>query len=267
MRLTKATLLNTCLAAAAGFALTLADASAAPLPPGWSTNPGGNAGTLGPDGVVTSPPAFGPGYLYISTVGTPNDGPSGPASLGIGSETNGTLLISPTFGAGVGDRLSFYFNYVTSDGAEYIEYAWAKLVGGPADVILFTARTTPSGDTVPGAGLPGLAPGVTLTPASTPIIPGGPLWSPLGGDSGACYDAGCGYTGWIEMEYTITTAATYTLQFGVVNWLDTDYDTGMAIAGAAINDNPIGVPVPAALTLFGFGLLGIGVVAKRRKSA
>ncbi len=109
-------------------------------------------------------------------------GPSDAFDLNIGDETNGSYLTSPTFAANAGAALEFYFNYITSDGDEYIEYAWAELIDTSDDssTILFTARTTASGDTVPGNGLPGLAPGVTLTPASTPIIPGGPDWSPSG---------------------------------------------------------------------------------------
>lgn len=160
---------------------------------------------------------------------------------------------------------------MTSDGAQYTEYAWAGLNNVSTDTtgILFTARTTTSGDTVPGFGLPGLAAGVTLTPPSTPIIPGGPDWSPLGGSSGACFDAGCGYTGWIQMTYTIPTggAGQYRLVFGVTNALDEGFDSGMAIAGTTINDVPINpVPVPMSLALFGVGLAGLGVAARRRRA-
>ena len=49
----------------------------------------------------------------------------------------------------------------------------------------------------------------------------GPVWSPLGNDSGACAGFGvaqaCGYTGWVEVEYVFDIEASFTLQFGAVN--------------------------------------------------
>jgi hypothetical protein len=236
-------------------------ASAAVLPAGWTGVGGFGAGS--PNGVVTAPPAFGPDYAYVTTTG----GISGVGSLGLGSETNGSTLSTNSFAAKAGDTLSFYFNFVTSDGAGFADYAYVDLTGGSSALTLFTARTITSGDTVPGFGLPGLAPGVTLTPASTPIIPGGPAWSELGSDSGLCFASGCGYTDWIKMEYTITADGTYSLNFAVTNWSDTAYDTGLAIAGATINDRPItDIPAPAALALFGLGLVGLGAVARRRRA-
>jgi hypothetical protein len=247
-------------AAIVGLVAGLAGGAQA-IPTGWTCS--GNCGTLGPDGVVTAPPAFGPNYEYISTSGAPGASTNG-SSLGVGSETNGSLLTSNTFGAAAGDTLSFYFNFVTTDGAGFSDYAWAGLydTSSMTTAILFTARTTPSGDTVPGFGLPGLAPGVTLNPSSTPIIPGAPTWSPVGS---GCFSSGCGYTGWIEMDYTIPTGGTFQLRFGVVNSIDTIFDTGMAIAGATINDRPITeVPAPMSLALFGLGLAGLGAALRRK---
>jgi hypothetical protein len=67
--------------------------------------------------------------------------------------------------------LQFYFNYITSDGAQYADYAFAQLqtASGTPVATLFTARTTVSGNTSPGYGLP--SNGVTLTPSATPIMP------------------------------------------------------------------------------------------------
>ena len=172
------------------------------------------------------------------------------------------------FAADAGDVLSFYFNYITSDGSGFADYAFSSLETLTGDTVatLFSARTTSSSDTVPGFGLPPLL--ATLTPVSTPIIPGGPVWSPLGVYSGACFNVGCGYTGWIKAEYTIATAGTYQLAFSVTNWSDTIYDSGLAFDGLVIDDVPIPdptVPEPAtwAMMIGGFGLVG---TAMRRRS-
>lgn len=253
--------------AGAAMALMLAagSANAASLPAGWTSI--GSAGTnTAADGDVTLAPGFS-SYQWVST----NGGVTGAGRLQTptGQETDGSFAQTSAFTVAAGDTLNFYFNYITTDGAQYTEYAWAGLFSGAGagtfDSYLFTARTTTSGNTVPGFGLPGLGAGVTLTPSSTAIIPGGPAFSPLGGNSGSCYSTGCGYTGWIQMNYTFTAAGTYSLGFGVTNALDTAFDSAFAVAGVAINDVPIDqVPEPITLALFGIGLAGVGVARRRR---
>ena len=89
------------------------------IPSGWSCT--GNCGTLGADGVVTTSPEGG-AYGWVSSSG----GVSG-QGLGLGSETNGTVLHSNVFAASAGDDLQFYFNFVTSDGAGFADYGWAAI--------------------------------------------------------------------------------------------------------------------------------------------
>lgn len=241
--------------------LVSATAAAGTIPSGWSCT--GNCGTDGASGVVGLGPSGNP-YEWVSTSG----GLGGVGTLtGIGG-TNGSVLTSSTFAAGAGDPLSFYFNYVTSDGAQYADYAWVKLVnaGTSTSILLFTARTTPGGDTVPGFGMPAVDPGVTLLPPSTPIIPGGPVWSALDGSSGLCYSTGCGYTGWIGSSYTISVAGNYYLQFGTTNWLDTLWDSGLAIDNVKVAGEliPGQVPEPGTLALLGSGLLGLARTIRRK---
>jgi hypothetical protein len=227
----------------------------------------GSCGTSGADGVVTAPPG-GTTYSYVST----NGGVAGGGQLPGEGGTNGSTYTTAVFSAAAGDPLNFYFNYVTSDGSGFADYAWAALLTAALDpvAILFTARTQPDGSIVPGFDLPGVE--ATLTPASVPIIDGGPAWSPLGDSSGDCYNgvgAGCGYTGWVHSTYDIATAGNYILAFGVTNWSDSAYDSGMAFSGITVAGVPVenAVPEPAtwAMMLMGFGVVGFAL--RRRRGA
>lgn len=236
------------------FAHILKFTAAAAIAAGFSTAASaqcvGSCGTLGANGVVTASPEGGT-YNYVSTAGG-----VGGVGLGVGGETNGSQFTTAQFSANAGSTLEFFFNYVTTDGAGFSDYAFAQLLSGSDTLTLFTARTTPSGDTVPGFGLPGLAPGVVLTPSATPIIPGAPTWAPIGT---GCWDTGCGYTGWIGMTYTFADAGNYRLRFGVVNVIDQGFQSGLAYDGTVVDGTVIpGIPEPAtwAMMIIGFGLVG-----------
>ena len=140
----------------------------------------GNCGSAGADGVVPLSPTGNSSYQWVST----NQGLNGVGILptgALGSETNGSTLATSVFSATAGDPLSFYFNYTSSDGQGFADYAWAALFNSSntLQALLFTARTTPSGDAVPGFGVP--PPVATLTPATVPIQDGLTTWSPLVG--------------------------------------------------------------------------------------
>lgn len=234
-----------------------AAASAAPtafdggIPDGWTGI--GSYGTSGADGVVTVSPEGGK-YGWVST----NNGDEDTSLSGVAS-ANGSVLRSNVFSANAGDSLEFWFNYITTDGGNFTDYAWARLLGPDLTQVamLFTARTAPSGDVVPGVNLPGLE--AQIDPVSVTIIGGDPNWSPLGDDSGTCFDDGCGYTGWINSKYTIANAGSYVLEFGVANWDDTSYQSGLAFDGITVGGTPITnpIPEPASLALVGLGLAGL----------
>lgn len=143
-----------CMAATGLFA---AQASHAITINGWTTT--GSSGVSGADGVVSLSPFAGSAqYGWVST-----DGGEDGATLSLGG-TNGSFIDSPLFEAAAGDELAFYFNYVTSDGAGYSDYAWARLMQADGDqaALLFTARTNPGGNTVPGFGMETLNATLTL---------------------------------------------------------------------------------------------------------
>ena len=225
----------------------------------------GECGSLGADGDVTAPPS-GPTYAYVTTNGG-EDGAGQLAGEGgtVGEPTNGSLFTTSEFEVAAGEALDFWFNYVTSDGAGFADYAWAGLYTANLDpvAILFTARTQEVGTIVPGFNLPGVE--ATLDPASVPIIGGteGPAWSPLGGSSGSCFDAGCGFTGWVSSSYEIADAGSYVLRFGVTNWNDQGFDSGMAFSGLTVGGVSL---TPTLLTRTG-GSITIGDVETGKFSA
>lgn len=231
------------------------------IPANWDCT--GNCGVSGADGVVAAPPTGSTNYGWVSTDGGIN-------GVGLGGliGTDGSVLVSNMFSAESGDDLEFFFNYVTSDGSDFADYAWARLLDDTLSQVamLFTARTKPSGNIVPGVGMP--VPEATLTPGTVEIIAGGPSWSPLAGNSGECWDAGCGYTGWIQSNFEIVNTGNYFLEFGVTNWSDSAYDSGLAFDGITVDgvsiDDPVDVPEPSSIALLALAFIGL-FGSKRKK--
>jgi hypothetical protein len=237
-------------------------ALASGIPLGWTC--AGSCGQAGADGVVPTSPYGSSEYQFVSTFG-------GSVGVGVvpvppvqGNETDGSTLATNVFSANAGDSLNFYFDYVTSDGSGFPDYAWAELFDSSKTpvALIFTAQTEPA----PISIVPGLSlalPVGTLTPSSVAIQPG-TTWSPLGSSSGLCWASGCGNSGWVNASYTIPTAGSYYLEIGVVNANDQIYDSGLAMDGVIVGGKPITTtPEPGTLALLGTFL----VLAARRRRA
>lgn len=241
-------------AAAVGLAVSVSSAQAATCI--------GTCGTSGASGVVGASPAGGT-YQYISTA----NGVTGAGKIASVGGTNGSQYASNSFTAAANDPLTFLFNYVTSDGAGWADYAWAELktTAGAHVAWLFTARTQASGNTSPGIGLP--KNDSTLNPV-TSAITSGTTWAPLAESSGACYASGCGNTGWIQSTYNIAAAGSYQVVYGVTNWGDTAYQSGLAFDALRVNGTTVsvaGVPEPATWALLCVGLAFMGSAMRKRR--
>lgn len=228
----------------------------------------GHCGASGADGGIELAPAGGSQFAYVTTDG----GHAGASPFALGHEYAGSWLRSSVFSAVAGDSLAYHFNYVTTDGNEFADYAWARLVdagNGATAAMLFSATTQPAGLLVPSSHLPAID--ATLTPASADIGNPSTLWSPLGNDSGACWGQGCGSSGWVQSAFTFAAGGSYRLEFGVVNWGDNAFDSGLAFDGAllAANSNrDIAAPVPEPQTwaLMIAGLAAVLFMRSRKKA-
>jgi hypothetical protein len=238
----------------------------------------GSCGTDTANGDVTNPPGFS-SYFYVTTTGGPSGGGTLPFVFGLSNvtDTNGSTYTTSSFSATAGELINFEFNYVTSDGSGYPDYAWAGLMStdGGSNYLIFSAQTQPTGNTVPGFTLPPLAMGASLTPPTSPITAGsgesgGPVWNELGSWSGDCFAAGCGLTGWITSNFTGEAADNYVLEFGVSNSNDVYYDSGLAFAGVEVGGSPITppstTPEPSSFLMLGLGLVGLLAFSMRRRS-
>lgn len=262
----------------------------------------GAAGLVGANGTVPASPAGHNPVGYVTTDG----GVANASALdlkqrgkGTGNETNGSAIRSSTFSAAANDQLTLYFNYVSTDGGAFGDYAWARLVDASSQSTaawLFTARSSNSdrGQVVPGGVLGDQEDnklldtlGATLNGGATinGTLSSNTVWAPLGVDSGTCWDnsSTCGATGWIRSDHTVGGGGSYYLEIGVTNWGDEIFQSALAFdftglsasrfqgftvlpdAGSG-SGGTTPIPEPQSLALVLLGLALMHGQARRRRS-
>lgn len=280
------------LLAAALFASLMASAQAAAIvtPPAdlatWACT--GACGAVAPNGDVGASPTGNATFGYVTTFGSSATGvsPIAVKSNSTGVATNGSTFLSGAFSAARGDQLSLYFNYVSTDGKGFDDYAWARLVNASDNALvawLFSARSTNSGtrNVVPGDALDKdqFDPDKVIVGYKdwdfTSKTSADPVdFSVLGDSNGSCWQdnaKGCGTTGWLESLTRFDSAGDFKVEVGVTNWGDTLYDSALAFdfsglrgVPQAVNGPVSAVPEPGSLPLLASGLALAGLAMRRR---
>lgn len=248
----------------------------------WTCN--GACGAVAPGGDIGASPTGNATFGYVTTAGSSdtNVSPFDAGNNATGAATNGSRFLSGAFGAAGGDQLNLYFNYASTDGKGFDDYAWARVVNASDNALvswLFSARSTNSGtrNVVPGDLLDKsqFDPDTTLVgykdwdfnskTSADPID-----FSVLGDANGTCWRdnaKGCGHTGWLESSVSFSEAGSYRVEVGVSNWGDTAYDSALAfdfngLSGIAGPVAP--VPEPGTLPMMASGLALLGLATRRR---
>jgi hypothetical protein len=251
----------------------------------------GAVGLISGDSTVQSSPTGNAQFGYVSTSG----GVYAVSTLalrdegrGTENQTNGSKIQSTVFNVNANDTLRLHFNYLSTDGRGYDDYAWARLVNAASNntaAWLFTARSTNSanGNVVPGnvldrqldKNLPDELDAVLNDGNTIGFDVAGTNWSPLGDSSNICWDGAntCGPTGWIKSDFTFNAAGSYFLEFGVINWGDEAYDTALAFdfeglqivnfSGVTLVPPTSTVPLPSSFVLLSVGLGLMRVISRR----
>jgi PEP-CTERM motif len=244
----------------------------------------GNCGTLPAGGDITLSPLGSSQYAYVTTsesVATdvsPIDLVEAGGQSTLFSDTNGSRYVSPTFAISAGQTVSAWFNYVSTDGKGFDDYAWSRLINvadASQNIWLFTARSTNSNkqSIVPGDLKVGFDPDATIVNYASfdfqvrNIAIDDPIdWAPLGFDNGTCWRSnaeGCGFTGWLESSLTVANAGNYQLEVGVVNFGDTIYNSGLAFDIVGLQP-PTAVPEPSTWAFMLAGLSTLVFMKRKR---
>ncbi len=247
----------------------------------------GVCGASAADGDITLSPLGNAQYGYVTTAGSQALGvsPLDIVESGGGgakfAQTNGSSYLSPVFSAQSGDTVSAFFNYVSTDGKGFDDYAYARLVGantGSLVAWMFTARSTNSNkqSVVPGDLGVAFDPDAVIVNykdfdfntrnLKTPL----PVdWSLLGGSNGACWREtaeGCGFTGWLQSSVTLASAGSFRMEVGVVNFGDQAYDSGLAFDLSQLSAPLTTVPEPSTFAMMAGALAFMGLHKRRRDS-
>ena len=243
----------------------------------------GVCGTSAADGDIGLSPLANSQYGYLSTFGSTEFGVSPlalvPNGRGSGVEHNGSKIVSGAFHATAGDQLDLRFNYISTDGKGFDDYAWARLLNASDNSLvawLYTARSTNSDtkNVVPGGVVDKLAfdpKAVIVDYASfnfhSKTVNDPVNWSLLGSSNGTCWRnnaAGCGFTDWLHSQVSFAADGDYRVEIGIVNWGDKFFDSGLAFDFTGLNAAPVPEPASLSLTLLGLGVFGLAAVRRRR---
>lgn len=238
------------------------------LPSGWVLSQSGVGGVS--EAVANLNPTQGSVFGWIDNTGTTDM-----RFTGVPGAATGSTLTSPTFTLASGQQLSIDLNFLTNDGEEFSDFAYAALVRANTSTViakLYTANTTGSvAQAVPALGGPGgISAGVALTHSAAYFdgmftglldnIPYGPT---------KYIDGVGGATGWVTASYR-PGAGSYQILFVVSNVGDPGLESALAIdnlrsSGGLIDGFEINAPVVPEPNTVLMIALGIATVLRLRR--